>query len=106
MRFFRKLRIKRRIRRAASKWNGDLQRIVEYAADAEDGCFRWNHLVWQEIMMWIRLDKQVTEEDFTWMAERRGFDQMMCQYLLEMLRHVGLSKLLPAMVKDLRQPID
>ena len=87
---------RRRMKKALLKWNENVEYIthcIEESSDPNAG-FKWTQLVWQEIIMWIRLREQVSQEDFDWIISRRGFDQKMVSYLKSTLTHVGLSKLL------------
>ena len=69
----------------------DNQRKLDESV-AKDKGFKWGHLVWQEITMWIQIGDQVTVEDFQWLANRRGFDYPMRAYLIDIMIHVGLGK--------------
>ena len=88
---------RRRMKKAILKWNSNAEYItqcIEESSDPNDTGFKWTQLVWQEITMWIRLHEQVSQEDFDWITNRRGFDQKMIRYLKSTLTQVGLGKLL------------
>lgn len=82
---------RKRNKKAVIKWNNDLPEINKKIKN-EDDYFKWNQLVWQEIWMFISLAEQVTEDDFLWICDRRGFTKDMANYLKEMLIHVGIGK--------------
>ena len=87
-----------RMRRACAKWNADIPLIRAMAGVNHDGPFKWGQLVWQEIQMYIDLAKQVDPSEFDNLCKRRGFDDMMREYLTGMLRHVGIGRLLPTII--------
>jgi hypothetical protein len=47
-------------------------------------------LVWQEIMMYVRMDKLVDEADLRWLFHRRGFTRRQRAFIRKTLDHVGL----------------
>jgi len=83
-----------RMDRATTKWNRLIPKIIEWIErDTEtdpNAAFKWQHLVWQEIAMWIRLGEKVDRVDFEALCDRRGFNARMRLYLEEHLRHVWL----------------
>jgi hypothetical protein len=82
-----------RYARVADKWNSEGWRRAHWfdnCVDKEKG-FKWGHLIWQEISMWVSENKQVTPEDFKFIVERRGFDYDMANYLLELVKYSGLG---------------
>ena len=81
-------------KKAVDFWNSTTeirQELFDKSKDRDKG-IKWNHLVWQEISMWISIGKQVTYEDFKDIVERRGFDYNMAQYLLALIEQAGLDK--------------
>ena len=81
-------------RKVVDFWNSTVemrQDFIDSSKDENRG-FKWNHLVWQEINMWIRIGKQVTYNDFKDIVERRGFDYNMAKYLLTLIEYAGLDK--------------
>ncbi len=36
--------------------------------------------------------KQVTQEDFDFICDRRGFDQLMRSYIFKMMKYLGLGR--------------
>jgi len=82
-----------RIKKAFNKWSADVddnQRKLDESV-ANDKNFKWTHLMWQEISMWIQVGDQVKVEDFEWLCNRRGFDYPMRAYLIDIMTHVGLG---------------
>jgi hypothetical protein len=81
---------------AVAKWNVDIPLLNKYILEAEDKgreCFMWE-LVWQEIVMYTLLQRQVEFEDFQIIVERRGFNEAQKTYLKEMLIHIGIGDIL------------
>ena len=85
-----------RVRRLVRKWNKDVNRGYIHNAIARskttNPLLRWQHLVWQELAMWVRIEKQVTKEDLDFMVELRGFDEEMENYLKDTLIYIGLGE--------------
>ena len=81
-----------RHRKALKKWNTDVPFITKQIGDSDDRAWKWSQLVWQEIWMWCKLGEQVSQDDFDFIADRRGFDGAMREYLHDMMCHVGLGK--------------
>jgi hypothetical protein len=89
----RKQRIKRRMRRVVLFWNGQaplIWRSVTHSKDKTQALFKWNLLVWQEIMMYVRMDKPVDEADLRWLFRRRGFTRRQRTFVRQALDHAGL----------------
>lgn len=81
---------------AVAKWNADIPMLDKYIMEAEDKgreYFIWT-LVWQEIAMYILLNRQVEFEDFQVIVDRRGFNDLQKAYLKEMLIHIGIGDIL------------
>ena len=94
---FKAWRIHRRLKKAAKAWNFCnrlICHIITISSDPAHEQFVWCQLVWQEIDMWIRLDRQVTYDDFELICTRRGFDATKISFLKTMLVHVGIGYLL------------
>ena len=85
------IRNRRRIK-FVKRWNNDLDYIWEETKKTKDGHFKWRQLVTQEIEMWINLKEQVTPEDFSFICQRRGFNEAMKKYLKNMLIYLGIGK--------------
>lgn len=79
--------LRRRLSKAVDKWNRDLHIITKNIHSPED-LFKWDQLVWQEIDMYIRLNKV---EDFSYICDRRGFNNEQRAYLKEMLEYMGFE---------------
>ena len=96
-------RIRKRDKKALAKWNADLSWIGQKCAESDDeyADFKWVQLVWQEIWMWSRQDKQVDLAEFNWICERRAFDPVMRTYLYEMVCYLGLGEGLKAEGRDM-----
>jgi len=83
---------------AVAKWNADIPMLDNYirevaAEDATHELFMWG-LVWQEVVMYILLDRQVEFEDYQIIVDRRGFNEKQRMYLKEMLIHIGIGEIL------------
>ena len=59
-------------------------------SDKHNFYFKWNHLVSQEIIMWMQINKKVTDDELNLMCSVRGFDDDMKEYLDKALKHIGL----------------
>lgn len=87
---------------AVEKWNADIPTLDKYILEAEDKTyeyFMWT-LVWQEVVMYILLYRQVEFEDFQVIVDRRGFNEIQTAYLKEMLIHIGIGEILSGTSKD------
>lgn len=84
----------RRYKKFVRKWDSDIDYILDQINDDKDLLFKWGQLVNQEIKMFIRLDTQVTQDEIEWLTDRRGFNDEMESYLINMLKHVGIGKYL------------
>ncbi len=95
-------------------WNESIPEIMknrdddirEFSGDSNIA-FKWQHLVDQEIVMWIRLCcfsqstidveneryeiGQVEQKDFDGIVERRGFTPKMISFLLKTLKYIGIG---------------
>jgi len=84
---------KRREKRAVEFWNSrakDICVAIEMSENRDNLEFKWQQLVWQELLMWARLGKSVTEEEFLEICIRRGFDATQRNFLVAGLRYIGL----------------
>lgn len=65
---------------------------TQYMAEKEkeEYVFKWVNLVQQEIVMWIRINKPVSQEEIDTMCEIRGFDNAMKSYLISAMQIVYL----------------
>ncbi|MCK9441977.1 MAG: hypothetical protein M0Q13_11220 [Methanothrix sp.] len=81
-------------KKVVNYWNETIGMRQQFLDKSEDESknFKWNHLIWQEIDMWIKTGKQVAYNDFKYIVERRGFDYNMAKYLLILLNSAGLDK--------------
>lgn len=87
-------RIRRRLRQAVLFWNSRISEIrmsITHSADRVDARFKWTQLVWQEILMYINLDRPVEEDDLRWLCRRRGFTKNQRAFLRQALCHLGLK---------------
>ena len=89
---------KRRLPRICKKWNSEIlekfqEETERYDLDELDSerVFKWNQLVWQEVLMWNSLDEMVTEEDFLFICDLRGLSDCQRKYLEEMLEFMKLK---------------
>lgn len=82
----------RRYAKVAKKWNSDLKQMNIWAKETKDGLWKWDQLVWQEIIMWVSMNKQVGQKELDHICEIRGLDENMTDYLREMMKHIGLGK--------------
>jgi hypothetical protein len=90
-----KQRIERRMRRVVLFWNGQaplIWRSVTHSKDKTQAFFKWNLLVWQEIMMYVRTDRLVDEADLCWLFHRRGFTRRQRAFIKQTLDYVGLRR--------------
>jgi len=81
---------------AVAKWNADIPMLEKHILDAEDKdneFFKWA-ILWQEVVMYILLDRQVEFEDYQIIVDRRGFNEKQRVYLKEMLIHIGIGEIL------------
>ena len=79
---------------AADKWNDDIPRIEAFIKDSPEkqhAAFMWDAIVWQEILMYIFMKRQVEFDDFHLIVDRRGLDANMASYLKEMLIYLGIG---------------
>ena len=86
-------RIEKRMRRAVSFWNASVDTIcasITHSRNKDMARFKWSQLVWQEITMFISLDKQVDDSELRWICRRRGFTRHQRRFLKRALCHVGL----------------
>ena len=104
-----------------SKWNLDKERIsnfIEQDDKDRNSYFKWAHLVYQEIRMWIKLSVrdgqfirennqedrkfipgQVNQIDFDCIVTRRGFNNDQVEYILESLKWLGIGNNLKNNIK-------
>ena len=75
--------------KANEKWQKDLEWIVPLAEKTKRE-FYWFQLIHQEILMYLKLNEQVSLKEFDWLINRRGFNLKERLYLQEMLKYVGL----------------
>ena len=75
--------------KAITKWNKDCIGFKLDSSD-KDSFFKWNQLVWQEIDMWCRRGNKVSPSEVAWLSQRRGFSEQQKNYLVEMLKYLGL----------------
>jgi len=97
---FKRWRANRRIPHICTKWNREIEGkfeedLAEQQADElgvdEMIVFKWNQLVWQEILMWNSLDEPVSKDDYLFICDRRGFSTKQRRYLEEMLEFMKLK---------------
>lgn len=67
--------------------------------------FKWVQLVPQEVEMWASLGNPVTQDEFHWLCERRGFNVEQQDFLRAYLELAGLSALDPVQPLE-PQPAD
>lgn len=94
-------RVKRRLPGVCAKWNREIsakfaEDVAEQEADPDFDVdpmivFKWNQLMWQEILMWNSLGEMVTQSDFLFICDRRGFSLAQRRYLEEMLEFMKLK---------------
>lgn len=97
----KRYRVVHRLPGVCAKWNREIgAKFAEDVAEQETYpdfdvdpmiVFKWNQLVWQEILMWNSLDEQVTQSDFLFICDRRGFSLAQRRYLEEMLEFMNLK---------------
>jgi hypothetical protein len=75
----------------AKKW--DVDWIRGQAGLDDDQWFKWDQLVWQEIVMWAKIGEIVTPEDFEFICNRRDFNLTQRQYLKDLLTLIDLNGL-------------
>lgn len=99
IKWFHNFFLHRKLKKAIIRWNKDLpyikSRCAKYkkAYPTEDGReFYWHQLVWQEISMYIMLNKKIAPNEFAWLCNRRGFTLEEQNYLQSMMQYVGLMK--------------
>lgn len=86
-------RVRRRLGKAVRFWDSRLDEIlrsIAHSGDRFEARFKWAQLVWQEIWMFINLDKPVADGELRWINRRRGFTRHQRRFLDQALRHVGL----------------
>lgn len=112
--FARDNQYKKMIESYVSFWNESIPEIMknrdqdklDFPQD-DNICFKWQHLVDQEIWMWIKLGchsqaiidvenekyeiGQVDAKDFDEIVKRRGFTPRMISFLIKILKHVGIG---------------
>ena len=74
-------------------WNARvdfMEQIIEAAEDPIQEHFKWAQLVWQEIVMWIQIGKEIEADDMEFICDRRGFSAVQRQTLKDAMAHVGL----------------
>lgn len=80
------------IDRYIKKWNEDIYFILKKIQASElDDIFKWDHLVKQECEMYCVLAEQVDKKEFDALCKRRGFNEDMKKYIIDMMKHVGLG---------------
>jgi hypothetical protein len=95
MKVIKKLLFNYRMTKATKYWNDSealIKKNIEDFKNDENIFFKWDQLVWQEIWMFIKLHKQVTNEEILWLVNRRGYNKVQHKFLIEIMRHVGLGK--------------
>lgn len=87
-------------KKAVKKWNNDVhsELLHKFMEEEKESWkkeasifFYWSQLVWQEIDAWCMDAKQVKQDDFDFICNRRGFDQLMRSYLFKMVKYIGLG---------------
>jgi hypothetical protein len=81
-----------RRKRLAEKWDADtekLQNLLVRDMDP-DAVFKWNQLVTQELNMWCQ-EPVVSQQEFDFICERRGFNPEQVAYMRESLAHAGIE---------------
>ena len=102
------LRRRWQFKRAIAKWNRDRvansEKAKRHVINADDeqrygnGFFKWNEIIWQEILMYIRIGHPVHKSDIVRLCRRCRLDADMGAYIIEMLRYTWLyddAELLP-----------
>lgn len=86
---------------AVEKWNKDIPRLQKYLENIIERYGELSakdvldvQLIWQEILMYIMLGREVELEDYQIIIERRGFSEFISNYLKEMLIEIGIGNLL------------
>lgn len=97
----KRYRAQHRLPVICKKWNREIEAkfaedVAEQEADPDFDVdpqivFKWNQLVWQEILMWNSLGDPVTQSDFLFICDRRGFSLVQRRYLEEMLEFMKLK---------------
>ena len=65
---------------------------VEKADDPYYG-FKWYQLVLQELRFWASMGKDVDQDEFDLLCERRGFYKEQAEYLVKIVAEIGLGQL-------------
>ena len=76
----------------ADWWNDHIDLINQHIQEGKHRnhtFFHWDQLVWQELAMWVKLDKKVTRKDLDFIVNRRGFSPVQEEFLIESLKHIG-----------------
>jgi len=77
---------------AVDWWNERIEIIINpninEQLDRDKAIFKWSQLVWQEIIMYIDLGKV---NDFDWLCDRRGFNEVQRRFLYDILTHIGMK---------------
>lgn len=77
-------------RRFISKQEATLQGLLSKDPDPV-GRYMTQHLIAQEISMWISLGKRVDQGEFDWVCDRRGFSHNWQHFLYRTLLAIGLA---------------
>jgi len=77
--------------KANKKWMNDFWAIKEIATLSKRE-FHWFQLIYQEILMYLKINKKVTPDDLEWLIKRRGFNEVEANYLKEILKYIKLYK--------------
>jgi len=77
--------------KANIKWTSDMWAISEIARLSKRE-FHWFRLIYQEIVMYIKIGEKITVDDLQWLITRRGFNKIESNYLKEMLKFIKLYK--------------
>lgn len=79
------------LRKGREFWDQGIPYIQARIKIDGDDSFKWDQLVYQEIVMYAQLNKKVTRKDYDFMCERRKFIPEQRQFLLDALRYMGLD---------------
>lgn len=93
--FIKDLLYKRNIKRAITYWNSNAYSIIQdidNSKDKEEAYFKWMQLVYQEIQMFCMQNKKSFKEDIEVLSERRGFNNVQKQFLIDITRFVFGNK--------------
>lgn len=86
---------KKNIKRVITYWNSNADIIIkdiDNSKDKEEAYFKWMQLVWQEIQMFCMQNQKSFKEEIEVLSERRGFNDVQKQFLIDITRFVFGNK--------------